>query len=337
MLAQLEKLVEVTSLSDERRSFVERSVGDDATPTGVFDQRWTPVSVEEKEATGVPLSGLSRYFHLAVVRFVRGVGVVMVDGGEGAALPGRLRGVCERIRSLLASATAADVDSRYRVGRLLLQVKRAPGSYGVAAVETLARELGRDAATLYRYALVPQRWSAREMKLLGARLTPSGEPLSWSHLVELARVESEPLRGQLADLALRDGLSVRELARRIDEATEGERARREPSLRETLVSLTTLADRLAAQVSGGLEDALSGDRVTFLRTAELEGLFGRAIEAHTGLHERVRARLDHLTNARAQLLRGCAEVPKRPPARSGGVQASLISGGSKSRTLEGGG
>ena len=253
----------------------------------------------------------------------------MVDGGEGAALPGRLRGVCERIRSLLATATAADVDTRYRVGRMLLQVKRAPGSYGAGAVETLARELGRDAATLYRYALVPELWSAREMKLLVARRTPAGEPLSWSHLVELARVESDPLREQLTELALRDGLSVRELVRRIEAAGEEAGHTRQPSLRETLVSLTMLAERLAAQVSGGLEEMLGGDRVAFLRSGELDVLFGRAIEAHAGLHERVEARLADLAGARARLAKGRALAQQHNGTRAGGTHASLLSGGRK--------
>ena len=252
----------------------------------------------------------------------------MVDGGEGTALPGRLRGVCERIRSLLATATAADVDTRYRVGRMLLQVKRAPGSYGAGAVETLARELGRDAATLYRYALVPELWSAREMKLLLARRTPAGEPLSWSHLVELARVESGTLRDQLTEVALRDGLSVRDLVRRIDAASEeAGQPPRQPSLRENLVSLTMLAERLAAQVSGGLEDMLGGDRVAFLRSGELDVLFGRAIEAHAGLHERVQARLDDLRGARAQLAKGRAPLPQPGSAQPRGARPSLLSGG----------
>jgi hypothetical protein len=256
-------------------------------------------------------------------------GIVMREGESAVGLPGRLRSICERVRSLLASATASDVHTRYRAGRLLLKVKGAPGTYGAGAVASLARELGRDAATLYRYALVPERWSPHEMKVLVARRTPVGEPLSWSHWVELAQVESTPLRNSLTELALCEGLPVRELVRRIEHAGESAspEGARLPSVRETLVSLTALADRLSAQVSGGLDDVLSSDRVTFLRTTELEVLFNRAIEAHTGLHERVQARLGDLVAARTQIVKSRAASLQSTGSRTRGTQPRLLSGG----------
>ena len=100
-----------------------------------------------------------------------------------------LRRRCEQIRDLLATAAGDEVRTRYRIGRLLLRVKRAPGTYGTGAVKELARALTKDAATLYRYALVPERWPPIQMKLNSPEgNTPTGEPLSWSHWVELAQV-----------------------------------------------------------------------------------------------------------------------------------------------------
>jgi hypothetical protein len=57
--------------------------------------------------------------------------------GSKGRLPTQLRNICERVRSLFASATTAEVETRYRIGGLLLRVKRAPGTYGEGAVECL--------------------------------------------------------------------------------------------------------------------------------------------------------------------------------------------------------
>lgn len=119
---------------------------------------------------------------------------------------------CECIQQLLASATREDASTRYRVGAHVRDLKEDEAKYGARAVARLAERLGRDEATLYRYALVAERWSVEAFGAYLGRLTPAGEPLSWTHFVELSTVEDAALREELARRAIAEGLSVRALA-----------------------------------------------------------------------------------------------------------------------------
>jgi hypothetical protein len=237
-----------------------------------------------------------------------------------------LRAVCERIRALLFKATADEVKTRYCAGQLLLKLKRAPDTYGSNAVGQLAAELGCEAATLYRYALVPERWPLSEMKVLVARTTPKGCRLSWSHWVELARVESSELRAKLLARVLREGLSVRELVHAVAaEERASKKASRAASLHDALVSLTAQVERLSAQVSGELGELFDGDAIVSDRRGDLDALLSRAIDAHAGLCERAGARVEELTRIRQRIAK---EVSVSRPGRSaGGSHGLLLAGG----------
>jgi hypothetical protein len=124
-----------------------------------------------------------------------------------------LRRRCTAIQKLLAEAAANEIDTRYKIGAIVRSVMEDDGTYGERAVERIADVLGRDAVTLYRYAAVAKTWSEREMRDLSQRPNGHGEPLSWSHWVELARAPKT--WRQWLELALLDSWPVRRLAREI--------------------------------------------------------------------------------------------------------------------------
>jgi hypothetical protein len=128
-----------------------------------------------------------------------------------------LRARCEAVRKLLATAAVEEIDARYRVGVVIHAVKEAEGTYGEAAVERLAKVVGRDAASLYRYAAVAKAWPEPEMRALSRRANAFGEPLSWSHWVELARAPKT--WRQWLELALLENWSARRLSKEIDAET----------------------------------------------------------------------------------------------------------------------
>lgn len=119
---------------------------------------------------------------------------------------------CAEIQACFARAAKDDVEARHAIGRLLVDTRTNQHMYGRHAVLDLSVALRRPVSTLYRYAAVAERWSADEMRALLERLDASGAPLSWSHWVELAQVQSSAELERLMAHALVERLSVRQLA-----------------------------------------------------------------------------------------------------------------------------
>lgn len=253
----------------------------------------------------------------------RVVSSVAQVASETGTLPALLRAVCEQIRALLSKADLGEVEARYNAGRLLLGVRRAPGTYGSHAVAQLAAELGRDTATLYRYALVPERWSPAQMAVLIARRTSKNNPLSWSHWVELAQIESDTLRASLLERTLHQSLSVRELTKIIQQQSESDGGK-PTTVREALMSIVAQAERLSAQISGDLADVFEaqkpkpGDR-------HLYTLISRAIESHEALAARALTRVEALAQVRKRMAQDISE-PSRVRSASAG-RVPLFAGG----------
>lgn len=148
------------------------------------------------------------------------------------------RAKCECIRELLSCATRDDASTRYRVGAHVRELKEGVAKYGTCGVARLAALLKRDEATLYRYALVAEQWSSEAFAAQLDRPTPSGEPLSWTHFVELSTVDDAGLRMKFASRAIAEGLSVRALLSLI-------RASNKPPARERASTLERVAQELA--------------------------------------------------------------------------------------------
>ncbi|HEX8794318.1 MAG TPA: hypothetical protein VF765_25415 [Polyangiaceae bacterium] len=111
-----------------------------------------------------------------------------------------------RIEELRRLAAQPPSDAkRYAIGAIVKELKSHPEKYGDDAVRTAGAAVGEDQAGLYRFARVAERWSAREVKTL---LALPG--ISWSHLVELSRVESPAVQKRLLSRIRREAVPMRD-------------------------------------------------------------------------------------------------------------------------------
>jgi hypothetical protein len=126
-------------------------------------------------------------------------------GGSGAsAAATKLEARIERLRRLAANRPTDS--TRYAIGAIIKELKSHPETFGESAVSAAASAVGEDQATLYRFASVAERWTSSQVKVL-----LSGEAVSWSHLVALARVERSDVRERLIRRLRHKRLSLREL------------------------------------------------------------------------------------------------------------------------------
>jgi hypothetical protein len=100
---------------------------------------------------------------------------------------------------------AAEAEVAYRFAAAAAHATRNGG------IDACARALGVSRQTLAPYALVASHWSAAELKhLLAERRNVHGDPISISHLVELAKLDPED-RDRWLERTFAGGLTVREL------------------------------------------------------------------------------------------------------------------------------
>ena len=123
--------------------------------------------------------------------------------------------VYKDIRDLLDGQQRDKASVWYEVGRKVFKITAA-SEHGNKAVAKIAKALGRDKTLLYEAGRVAETWTQRQFEeLLARRDKVCGNRLSWSHFVELVRVDDSRSRGLLIKKVLNEGLSVRELKRQI--------------------------------------------------------------------------------------------------------------------------
>lgn len=241
---------------------------------------------------------------------------------EGMTAP--LRHKFEAIREALASATGEEVRGRHRVGVMIIDLQADENKYGKKAVATVARALGVDATTLYRYGSVARLWDAASMRALMRRQTTRGQqPISWCHLLELARVRPAGLRSRLLERVFAEGLSVRELARLIAEVQDREadhdgHGDAQGVLRE-LAKLARVAETYTSR-SSILEEVLAKVEAT-RPSGEVARVVHELLVAEEEAHEMGRRVLERLRSVEAKLVaanrRGNATgIMHREPAES---------------------
>jgi hypothetical protein len=124
-----------------------------------------------------------------------------------------LKAKCDRIRELLGKATADDIYTRYQVGRLVVEVMDNEATYGSASVKRMAKALHQGYKTLYRHAEVARSFEPKELDEIVR--SAKDQRLCWSHLAELALVESKAERDELLQATIAEKLSVPRLRRLI--------------------------------------------------------------------------------------------------------------------------
>lgn len=135
----------------------------------------------------------------------------MAERGRGAELDRRVHAIVEHVVQRLADAAVQDMQARYDLGGVVQHLRQRSGG----VVQQFADFLGIDPTAVRRYAgvfaTIPPREFAWMLRLRSAR----GEPLTWSHVELLARVPDAERRKKLAAAVVKDGLAVRDLARRV--------------------------------------------------------------------------------------------------------------------------
>lgn len=129
--------------------------------------------------------------------------------GESATQQG-LKAICDRVRTLLATAERNDILARYEVAVLVKGVKDS-AKYGEDAISKMALALRRDRSVLYRYAAVADTWTKAEFKELVAKSKSDESTLTWSHLELLAAVEDGRVRRALVERSQREAMTLGQL------------------------------------------------------------------------------------------------------------------------------
>lgn len=220
------------------------------------------------------------------------------------------------IRRLLDGERHERAKAWYEVGREIVKIT-ADTKYGKKAVAKIAMALGRDKTMLYEAGCVAETWMRRQFEeLLTRRDKVRGNRLSWSHFVELARVDDSRSRSLLIRKTLNEGLSVRDLKGRIagpkpeDDGENGQmtnvaRALRNfTATRETIVTKASHWNKLIFDVLDIQDKELAAPRMLELlkdsRAAQLQAM--QTCEGHM-------ARLDEYIARAEKLLAAPTSVP----------------------------
>jgi CheY-like chemotaxis protein len=141
----------------------------------------------------------------------RAVAARTAASAEQDALPADLRILAEDVLDAFAKERALQADLAYRLALLAQGAAASTAASGTSIFEACARAVGLSRQTLQPYATVAARWTGPELRqLLAERRNVRGEPISISHLVELARL-SNPTRDEWLERVYAEGLTVRQL------------------------------------------------------------------------------------------------------------------------------
>ena len=133
----------------------------------------------------------------------------------------RLDAIYKGLKKKRAAFAQVEAEYKYAVGEAVNTVKDT-ATYGSRAVETLAVLLSYDPSTIHDYAGVAQNWKSwDEVDDILRETNAVGQPLTFSHLIELNPVHDPRDRSAYLRDARREGWSVRQLREAIhgDSAT----------------------------------------------------------------------------------------------------------------------
>jgi hypothetical protein len=212
------------------------------------------------------------------------------------------------VRELLSKAEVDEIRTRYRIGQVIAALRESPGLYGTRAVGSLADAVGRDEATLYRYAQVVDCWDGEALEAL---LQRSGAPaLSWSHLLVLAGVADDERRSVLLEEVLSEGVSVRKLARQVrEEEVVLTQVAGPRTVVAELQSLISTSHALLLRAPWEAEEELSAD-------PSLLPLLDQAMARQAELQEVFTRNLDRLRALRLRMTAERRAHPRIAPARA---------------------
>ncbi len=224
-------------------------------------------------------------------------------------------GICSVIRGLLAGASHNEVMTRHRVGEVLCRIRSMPRAYGKRCVERVAEEIGMTPAKLYRHIAVAECWTPAGLAERMERTNRFGLPLTWSHLVALAKVADSTAREFLLDQCLENAWSVRELSHHVVSLTDrGARAGPGGAVHAALKEGIDFGNRAAADVT--LFTRLLAEQLEAIEVEPDEQLVARAIATFQELSTRAESAIAELRGATRseQRMRCPQEVAPLPSA-----------------------
>lgn len=112
----------------------------------------------------------------------------------------KLQKKCEAIILKLAKAETGGIEARYAVAKIVREIEEDGATYGKQAVKLVAKEVGINAKSLYRYATVAKTWNDTAIEKLAEKRNVRGEALTWSHLVALAGLTDEKREAKLKEV-----------------------------------------------------------------------------------------------------------------------------------------
>ena len=141
-----------------------------------------------------------------------------MGAGEGLNPSIKTRLEAERIKKILANANIPELNAKYAAAVIIAEVKNKHAVYGEGAVAKLDEVLKIGKTWLYGSAKVAEVWSQTEFDGLVQRAQKADGLLSWSHLVEIAALESPTARDHMLKEVLERGMSVDELQTNVKDA-----------------------------------------------------------------------------------------------------------------------
>jgi hypothetical protein len=131
--------------------------------------------------------------------------------------PPALREKVEWLAGTLAEDWRRSVVCRYQIAVTIRDIyddvnENNGAVYGAKAVKVIKGRFGWDDGVIYRALIVANAFTLAEIEEITRLRLPHGNALSYSHVVELARVEDEKQREKLLTQAVKEGWTTRKLA-----------------------------------------------------------------------------------------------------------------------------
>jgi hypothetical protein len=141
--------------------------------------------------------------------------------------PPALREKIDWIRATIDDEWRRSIVNRYQVAVVIKEVyddvTEDKGSvYGAKAVEAIKKALGWDDGLIYQALHVADAFTPEQIEAMTQMRLPGGRPLTYSHVVELARVADEGRREKLLKQAVKEGWTTRKLTNAVDLTTSPE-------------------------------------------------------------------------------------------------------------------
>jgi hypothetical protein len=126
-----------------------------------------------------------------------------------------LREAVLKMRDIVRNEQVSLIESRYKLGQLVLEIKDHPEVYGAMSDIQTAAFFGELGKTVYQVARrLAETYTPEEIKMITEQKNPeTGHQIRYEHLNTLLRVEDKTVIGEGIAVCLAGSLSTRELAK----------------------------------------------------------------------------------------------------------------------------